>query len=137
MTTREILDNDRWNIELDQSKALVRVLRKDSQTRSIDEMQRLYAEVDALLNSLGRARHVLLVDLRTSPVRNDPEWEQAAGQLRPKLFKGFSRVAVLVKTAVGALQIQRYSREDNLDLHIFFDEQEALVYLAGRRPPRP
>ena len=75
MTTREILDNDRWNIELDQSKALVRVLRKDSQTRSIDEMQRLYAEVDALLNSLGRARHVLLVDLRTSPVRNDPEWE--------------------------------------------------------------
>jgi hypothetical protein len=79
---------------------------------------------------------VLLVDLRSSPVRNDPEWEQAASQLRPKLFGGFPRVAVLVKTAVGALQVKRYARDDGLDLHIFHDEEKALAFLEGRRPPR-
>jgi hypothetical protein len=136
VATREVYANHRWTVELDEDKALIRATRSDVPTTSIAEMERINSEMGAILDSLRRSRHVLLVDLRRSPVRNDPEYEQVSSQIRPKLFNGFPRIAVLVKTAVGALQVKRYAKEDRVDLQTFFDEEEALAYLEGRAPIR-
>jgi hypothetical protein len=127
-----LIANQRWTIDLDESKALVRATRTDLPTQSMPETERLYCEVEVALDAIGRRRHVLLVDLRGSPVRNDPEFEQAMARLRLKLFGGFAAVAVLVKTAVGVLQVQRYAREDGVVLHVCHNEEEAYAYFESR-----
>jgi hypothetical protein len=43
----------------------------------------------------------------------------------------FSRVAILVKTAAGRLQVTRITRADQLQPGVFLDEGEAIARLNG------
>jgi hypothetical protein len=74
----------------------------------------------------------LLIDLRGGPPgRNDPEFERASEQWRRSLSEDFERVAILVRTAVGKLHIQRLGREIGREPSIFMDEAEALKFLGA------
>lgn len=89
------------------------------------------------LNQIDRANHCLLMDMRDGPTHHaSPEFERVLGEFRPKIMGGFAKVAVLVKTSVGRLQVSRMAREDNLTVRIFDDEAEALAFLTGRPKPR-
>jgi hypothetical protein len=75
------------------------------------------------------------VDMRAGPMRNDPEFERAVGPINRDLFQGYGRVAILVRTAVGRLQVQRVAKANgNSDPHVFTDEDAALAYLRAREP---
>jgi hypothetical protein len=92
--------------------------------------------VDAL-NLINRADHSLLMDMRDGPTHHaSAEFERVLSEYRPKIMAGFEKIAVLVKTSVGKLQVNRMAREDNLNVRIFDDEAEALAYLTGRPKPR-
>ncbi|MDI1432288.1 hypothetical protein [Polyangium sorediatum] len=88
--------------------------------------------VIATLDEIGRDRKKLLVDLREGPRRNDPQFEDTMRRFRPRLFRGFRGAAIIVKTAVGALQVKRHLREDGAGAEVFHDEAEALEYLRGQ-----
>lgn len=59
-----------------------------------------------------RVGRCYLSDLRAGPARDVPDFEQAIFKLMPRVHAGFVRSAVLVRMAVGALQIQRHARQD-------------------------
>jgi hypothetical protein len=92
--------------------------------------------IDAL-DTLDRGDYYLFMDMRDAPTRHAvPEFERILDEYRPKLISGFAKVAVLVKTSVGKLQVTRMAREDGVDVRIFDVEAEALAYLTGRAEAR-
>lgn len=110
---------------------LVRYVRTAVPYPSLDEYERLHERAAGYLDQLGRKRHVLLVDMREAVMNNDPSFERAAGRCRQLLVHDFRRMAVLVKTAVGALQVGRHIREDALEAPIFNEETAAISFLLG------
>lgn len=96
---------------------------------SVEQGVKSWSLVSDTMDRAGRAGRCYLSDLRAGPARNDPEFEQAIGKLLPKLHAGFVRNAVLVRMAVGALQIQRHARQDGVARLVTSNEQEALHFL--------
>jgi hypothetical protein len=110
---------------------LVRYVRTSVPYPSLVDYENLHERAGGVLDQLGRKRHVLLVDMREAVMNNDPAFERAAGRCRQLLVHDFRRMAVLVKTAVGALQVGRHIREDSLEAPVFSDETTAVSYLLG------
>ncbi|MCU0657887.1 MAG: hypothetical protein MUF64_22285, partial [Polyangiaceae bacterium] len=69
--------------------------------------------------------------LREAPPRNDPTFEQGMGVYRSRMMRPFGRVATLVRSAVGKLQVRRHMQDDGVSCLVTQDEQEALRYLEG------
>jgi hypothetical protein len=97
---------------------------------SVDEGVAAMTAVALALSTLPRRDRALLVDAREGPARNDPEWEAAFAPLRKRMLGGFARCAVLMRTAAGRLQAQRYMRVDEMEARVFDDEAEALAHCA-------
>ena len=109
---------------------VVRVVRSAAPAPAVDDQANLYADVAAAVKRSGARR--VLVDLRGSPPgRNDPEFERASEAWRRALATDFDRVAILVRTAVGKLHIQRLGREIGGAPSVFLDEAEALAFVRS------
>ncbi|AKT39876.1 hypothetical protein [Chondromyces crocatus] len=119
-------------IEHDLSRSLVRLTRNAVPYRTIEELDGEIAVIGTVLDGV-KGQWRLLVDLRSVPLRNDPAFEAASARLRDRMFRHASRIALVVKTAVGALQVKRHVREDHVDAEVFDDERLAMNYLL--RPP--
>jgi len=110
---------------------LLRVVRTDRSFESAEELDRAHLELFEVLERLPRDQLGVLVDLRQAPARNDPEFERLMRAHRPRIFAEFARRAVLVKTAVGKLHVQRHARADGYaDLVVFTDEPSAMSYAS-------
>ncbi|XYH92905.1 hypothetical protein ACMHYB_34220 [Sorangium sp. So ce1128] len=131
----EILRNAHYVVTVDPAAQLVRITRSALPSESPAQFEERWMEVSRALDRAGRNGLSLLVDLRAAAGRNDPEFEAAMQRLRPIVMRGFRRVAILVRTTVGALQIQRHLREDGIERMIGSDEAQLLDYLfsAPRR----
>jgi hypothetical protein len=124
----ELLANEWFRIDV--ADGYTRVTRSPTPPPSAPEMAALYASMRALLLRAGARR--LLLDLRGGPTgRNDPEFERASEEWRRALDTDFERVAILVRTAVGKLHIQRLAREIGRAPAIFMDEAEALKFVTA------
>lgn len=110
---------------------LVRYVRTSVPYASMLEYELLHERVAGALDQLGRRHHVLLVDMREAVMNTDPAFERAAGRGRQLFVRDFRRIAILVKTAIGALQVGRHMREDSLDTSIFNEEPAAISFLLG------
>jgi hypothetical protein len=111
--------------------SVVRYTRTDQPYASNEQLERLHEEIAPALDRLGRDQLCLLMDMRDSPLNNSPGFEQSMARARLSLLRGFSRISVLVRTAVGALQARRYSREDAINVHVFQDEGAAVTFLRS------
>ena len=116
----------------DAAKPILRCTHQDRDYPRAEDCAIAYEQVARVVDELGRHRYALLVDMRLSPMRNDPEYEKALAQARSRLLNGFRRIAVIVRTAVGLLQAKRHRREDASDFEVFHEEGAALAHL--RRP---
>ncbi|NUP04808.1 MAG: hypothetical protein HOW73_01975 [Polyangiaceae bacterium] len=131
----ELLRNRHVVITDQSASRTVCVKRTAAPFVTIPEMQATFTEICRILDDYGRATANLIVDTRDAPPRNDPEFEVAFGPLRTKMLQGFRKVAILVSTPIGRLQVQRHAREDGLPLRMFSDEDEARAYCLGRPSP--
>lgn len=130
MRTGVIIAQSRhWIVSQDTVGGAVRLTRTGWPYETLAEMDAVFASVHAAQDRLGRAGRMLLVDLRESPLRNDPEYEQAFAKHRLAMIAGYERVAVLIRTEVGRLQVLRHAREDGSDVRVFYDEWAALDHL--------
>ncbi|WP_437586131.1 hypothetical protein [Sorangium sp. So ce1000] len=134
---REVLRNAHFVVAVDHAARLVRVTRSAEPFDSIEQIEQKCREVIAALAPVDRTVMSLLLDIRAAPGRNDPKFEEATLRLRTAAVRGFGRVAVLVQTTAGALQVRRHNREDGIDRMISDDERELLAYLAAAPPWRP
>ncbi len=108
---------------------IVRVVRLPNDFASMADMEEAMEELNAHLDSLGRAKLLLLVDTRRAKPRNDPEFEAAFAPHRKRMLSGFKQQAVLVRTEVGRLQVNRHARMDGTELQAFCDEKKAVRWL--------
>ncbi|EYF02822.1 hypothetical protein [Chondromyces apiculatus] len=137
----QLLATPYCEIQHDPERALVRVTRNERPYQSLDDLDVEISQVGAALAGV-KGHWRLMVDLRAVAPRNDPAFEMAVARLRDCMFRHPERIALVVKTAVGALQVKRHVREDHVDAEVFEEETLALGYLltpgkAARISDRP
>ncbi len=124
--------NEFIQVVVDSRTRLVRFTRTSLRPEHFEEVVRAFEAGIDELKDVDRRRFRLLIDLRASPGRNDPEFENAMTKQRFELQRDFAAVAVLVQTAIGKLQATRIGREDRLEAPVFTDEGVALAWLESR-----
>lgn len=127
----ELLRNAHFIVTVDRTTKIVRVTRTAEPFESIEQIQLECVAVTDALAMVDRSAMSLFLDIRAAPGRNDPKFEEATLRLRTAAVRGFGRVAVLVGTSAGALQVRRHSREDGIDRMISDSEDELLAYLTA------
>jgi hypothetical protein len=125
----EVFRNEYNVISMDPKGPLIRSVRSDVPFQTLEELERSVQDMVRVYDEIGRQTRVLLSDLRAVQGRNDGAFEDRMLKLRPKLYGGFLRVGILVRSSVGALQIKRMVREDGIDRMVMTDETGLLEYL--------
>lgn len=125
--------NKHWLLERGTNQLLLRVSRTPEPFVLLADVSLAFAEVEYALDAYNRRHFCLLVDMRAAPQRNDPDFEQVASHQPAALSQGFIRVAVLVRTASGRLQVGRHIRGQGASMNMFNDEIVAMHFLF---PPR-
>ena len=83
------------------------------------------------LNALGRRGRGLLIDSRTAPHSTERDLDEEFRRYRREVMLGFERVAALVRTKVGILQVNRLCAGQASDFEVFDDEAAAVASLLG------
>lgn len=100
----------------------------------------LFARCAPTFELLSELKHLgMLIDLRGVAQRVDQGFEIKIKRVRQELVKGHPRVALLVQTPVGRLQVSRQLREDGAGSHIrvFSDAEPARAFAGGVLDARP
>jgi hypothetical protein len=130
-----LLETPYCTIHWDERRALAQFVRTERPYATIADIDEDGMAIQRVLERAGKVR--LLVDLQQAMPRNDPGFEVAIANFRRRVLGGRQRVAILVRTAVGALQVKRHMREDGFQVEVFTSEEEALAYLDMRPSERP
>lgn len=130
----EVYENKHWALLRLRPQRILVVRRTPNAYESEEEVHESFSGLEGALAEYNRRYFSLLVDLRSAPQRNDPAYEKAASREPVALTRDFVRVAGLVRTAAGKLQVGRHVRHAGIQMQVFSDEVEALEYLQPRRP---
>ena len=89
------------------------------------------------LDRLGRTGRSLLIDSRKAPNSTDDRLREEFKRFRVEVSRGFDKVAALVRTKVGILQVNRLVGDSITNVHAFDNEAAATAYLLGTAAPTP
>jgi hypothetical protein len=117
-------------VEMELGLHVVRVTRSEMQFSTDAEIERTFAETSSVLDRIGRNRWALLIDLRRVRGNPEPRLDAAIRRATAPLIAGFPRVAVIVTSAAGALQMKRHLRDEGPSREVFQDEAAALAFLS-------
>jgi hypothetical protein len=129
---RELLRTPHSLIVVDEESRIIRRARTSERFTSLDAVIAEFEAIASTLEVVDRGAHAMLIDLRLAPPRNDDPYEEVAQRYSPRLYGGFRRVAVLVQTAAGRLQLRRFLDLIRPDAGVFSVEREARVFLGAR-----
>lgn len=125
-----LLNNEFVTVQRGQGSRVVRVTRTAAPITGLAQVEECWGAVNRALLRVEREEHCLLMDMRSARGRNDDAFERAVAKHRAATVSGFRRVAVLVQSLHGQLQVQRHVREDKLgEVRIFDGEALALSWL--------
>jgi hypothetical protein len=126
----QMLRTPYWILERDVGQAFFRLRRTAESVASLETLSHTAAAITHAFRNLDTKRMGMLLDLRESPIRNDPQFEDTVRPFQERLVSAFGRVAVLVKSPVGRLQVERVITPMSTTAKVFSDESAALAYLA-------
>jgi len=112
--------------------SIIHVTRSAAPFTSAVDVQRHFDALARALESVDRSRLDLLMDIRLAVGRNDPEFELTIEPYRVRIQRGFRRIAVVLNSIAGQLQIKRFAVQDRVAVRTFQDEETALGWLAGK-----
>jgi hypothetical protein len=121
-------------VELLHDGRVVRVRRSERPFETAAELRQERFRLVEQLNSLGRIGRGLLIDSRAAPHSTEGDMKDEFERFRSEVARGFQRVAILVRTKVGILQVRRLGAPQSA-IQAFDDEAVALEHLLGE-PPR-
>jgi hypothetical protein len=130
---RTLLQNRFWTVLYYAPASLIVLQRGTERAAYLEELIPAFEDLREALQTFDRSTFSLLVDLRRGPLRNDDAFETAIAPYRRELTRGFRRAAILVRSAVGVLQVNRYKRTGEAGPPVFTGELEALEHLSLRR----
>lgn len=127
----EVLHSQYFVVSISREERLVRVVRSSQPFATIQTVTAAWLEVDAAVARLERKGFSLLVDMRSGPARNDPEFERAIQAIVPQVRLGYQRIGVLVRSAVGRMQVSRVARTYGAVEMVSTNEAEVLEFLRA------
>jgi hypothetical protein len=116
---------------------VVCVRRTQRQFESAAELRFERLRLVEQLNALGRRGRGLLVDSRTAPHSTESQLDEEFRRYRREVMLGFDRVAALVRTKVGILQVKRLCAGQASAFQVFDDEEAAIASLLSESAPPP
>lgn len=127
---RRLYSSEHWVFEEEPEQSLAILQRTPVPWASLAQ---LTFENESILNGLrpGQAEHGLLVDMRQAPIRNDADFENAMARLRLVLTAHFKRMAILLDSNLGELQVTRIERDERRNALATRSESTALKFLQG------
>lgn len=134
-TPVELYRDDYVVVVADPDGLVVRMLRTPRAHPTPEILEESYLKVTRALDRYGRTGRGLLVDVREAIGRNEPAFEAALARARKRNDSGFLRIAVLLRTQAGMLQMMRLSDEDGTLRLITMDERVAVDYLRTGNIP--
>lgn len=128
--TITLLSDEFWTFE-EQTKERVVILRRTP--TPVDSIEKLIASNESIiaLMQLKHRQFGIIVDMRQAPQRNDADFENAMLKLRVAVATNFMRVAVLLESATGVLQVNRIGRNDGAETFATLNEFAALRFAKG------
>jgi hypothetical protein len=122
--------NELVEVQRDEQRRLIRVTRTSHPIAALNDVELAWGSVTRVLVTVDKRRTGLLMDMRRARGRNDDAFERAVAKHRAATVSGFARVAVLVESLHGKLQVQRHVREDELaEVRVFDAEPQAVAWL--------
>ncbi len=118
----------------EESGRVIRARRTASPLASNADVYAIESQFLRVVPMRDRFAVSMLVDVRDAPMLSNAGLEIEAAKVIDAMASEFERSALLVRTAVGALQVRRIARTNPFRLEIFEDEATALAYLTGSGP---
>lgn len=128
--SQTLLSDEFWTVE-EQVKERVVILRRTP--TPVDSIEMLIASNERVIGlmQLKHRQFGIIVDMRQAPQRNDADFENAMLKLRVAVATNFMRVAVLLESATGVLQVNRIGRNDGAETFATLNEFAALRFAKG------
>lgn len=131
----ELFRSSHLIVTREESGRLIRARRTSTPFASAADMYAVEAQFLRTIPVRERFGLAVLVDVRDAPMLANDGLEIEAAKVIDAMAGDFERSALLVRTAVGALQVRRIARTNHFRLELFEDESSALAYLTGNGPP--
>ena len=131
---QEIQRNVYGVLALDASLALFRFSRTPEVFPCLEEASSFFGAMYEAMASYGARRYRILLDLRQGPLRTDPAFEEVVRCHHQQVCALMVRVAILIASPLGVLQMMRQRREGWSLGMLFNDEAEALAFLTEDLP---
>ena len=122
-----IEDDEHVALGADPERRVLLLVRKVSGMVSAAHIQAMFERSQAELGEPGEWS--ILFDTRAAIGRGGPEFEVEAKQLRDYMLEHYNRVAVVVRSALGEMQVQRYE-DPAIRMLVFRSVERALAFLA-------
>jgi hypothetical protein len=119
-----------WLMERDRDRNIVMLRRSADPIDSLTELRSQNRTLVDLMNQTKDANGIV-VDMRQAPSRNDPAFEDAMRHLRSCIYTTYPRVAVLLVSAVGVLQVNRIGRNEGAETLATLSEEAADKFAQG------
>lgn len=110
------------------------VRRTPARHRELPEVGAAFAWIYAQLRGEELSRLPLLIDLRAIIGRNDAPFEEELAPHRRRLLTSFARAGILVRSTVGAMQVQRMVASEGIEIAVFTSEADGLSWLHSPDP---
>lgn len=127
---RVLFSDPHVTLTFDEAHRLVRYTRSPEPYASLDALRDVHERIARALDPLPASGLRFLVDLVEGPARNDESFEAEIQRWLRVIVPRFPTRAVLVKSAVGRLQVSRMGRGSPGSFAIFAAEAEALAHLG-------
>jgi predicted DNA-binding ribbon-helix-helix protein len=121
-------ENEHVALALHFGRSVLLLTRKSSGRVTAAEIERMFWPV--LAKIAEASTWGILFDTRQVVGRSDPEFERDATRLREFMLDRFARVAVLVRSMAGEMQVQRFSDTEDRML-VFRNLEHAMAFAAG------
>lgn len=128
---RVLWQSEGISLFFDSASGVLRLVRTSARI-PVEHIKSFRQQLPALLGGVRAQLKGLIIDVRQVVGRNDDEFENASSHLLLDLSTWVPRIAVLVTTNVGLLQVQRSQRVNAIAQRGFLDEEAALKYLRER-----
>lgn len=130
----EVLAADRyWTLEEHPDEKIALLRRSPIPVEDIEDLvesnERIIALFEPRFEDYG-----IIVDIREAPQRNDFAFENAMLRLRLALSTNFARLAILLESATGILQVNRIGRNDGAEAFATMNEYAAVKFAKGPPP---
>lgn len=128
---RVLMASEHWVLEEDEAHRVAVLRRTPVAFTSVQEIVESNEHVIDHLRPY-HASYGVIVDMRQAPQRNDPTFENAMSRLRNRVGDVFARVAVLLDTTVGVLQVDRLGRAEGGKTFATQSESAATRFARGQ-----